>query len=234
MPVLPPSTAFRGAPSRRAALALAGRAGAALALVALAGQAGMAFAAPRPAAILNDDDLRDVKRIEDYLNGIRTLKGRFQQYSENGGLVYGSIYLRRPGRLRVEYDPPVPALIVADGTWASYYDKELDQLNQLPLGSTPAWFLLRDPVTLRDGITITSMKRAPGALQVEMYQTRDPDAGVVRLIFADNPLELRHWYITDSTGKEIHIGLDQAATGMELSNNLFVTPEAGRNRGSHK
>ena len=82
-------------------------------------------------------------RIEAYLTGVKSLKARFQQFSQNGGLIYGNIYLRRPGRLRIEYDPPVPVLIVADGTWASFYDTELDQLNQAPLGSTPAWFLLR-------------------------------------------------------------------------------------------
>ncbi|MFO1060274.1 MAG: outer membrane lipoprotein carrier protein LolA [Dongiaceae bacterium] len=213
--------AFRRGPSRRALLR-----GSALGLAALtlAGGPVAALAAPPPGAALTPQDIADLHRVEDYLNSIKTLRARFQQYSDNGGLVYGNIYLRRPGRLRVEYDPPVPVLVVADGTWASYYDSELDQLNQLPLGSTPAWFLLRDPVSLTDGITITSVKRAPGALQIEMYQTKDPDAGVVRLILADDPLELRQWYIIDSTGKQIHIGLDQASIGAELPNSLFVAP----------
>jgi outer membrane lipoprotein-sorting protein len=220
--------ASRRGPSRRALLKGGTLGLAALALGGLAGRAAPALAAQPPAAVLTSQDMADLHRVEEYLNGIKSLRARFQQYSDNGGLVYGNIYLRRPGRLRVEYDPPVPVLVVADGTWASYYDSELDQLNQLPLGSTPAWFLLRDPVTLTDGITVTSIKRAPGALQIDMYQTKDPDAGLVKLILADDPLELRQWYIIDSTGKEIHIGLDQASIGAVLPNSLFVAPTVKR------
>src|SRR5256885_335762 len=81
-----------------------------------------------------------------------------------------------------------------------------------------------DPVPLTDGVTITSLRRAPGAMQIEMYQTRDPDAGLVRLIMTDDPIELRQWYIVDGSGKEVHVGLDKVEIGIPLSNNLFVTP----------
>ena len=224
-------------PSRRRLLGWSLSAAAALALTSAAAPLGIApaqAAAPPPAAQLTEQDLKDVHRIEAYLTGVKSLKARFQQFSQNGGLIYGNIYLRRPGRLRIEYDPPVPVLIVADGTWASFYDTELDQLNQAPLGSTPAWFLLRDPVTLTDGVTITSLRRAPGAMQIEMYQTRDPDAGLVRLIMTDDPIELRQWYIVDGSGKEVHVGLDKVEIGIPLSNNLFVTPTMRRNMGRNK
>jgi outer membrane lipoprotein-sorting protein len=225
------------AASRRRLLGWSLRGGAVVALSSLSLPLGLAparAAAPAPAAQLTEQDLQDVHRIEAYLSGIKSLKARFQQFSQNGGLIYGNIYLRRPGRLRIEYDPPVPVLIVADGTWASFYDTELDQLNQAPLGSTPAWFLLRDPVSLTDGVTITSLKRAPGAMQIEMYQTRDPDAGLVRLIMTDDPIELRQWYIIDGSGKEIHVGLDKVEIGIPLSNNLFVTPTMRRTMGRNK
>ena len=224
-------------PSRRRLLGWSIRGAAALALTSAAVPLGLApaqAAAPPPATQLTEQDLKDVHRIEAYLTGVKSLKARFQQFSQNGGLIYGNIYLRRPGRLRIEYDPPVPVLIVADGTWASFYDTELDQLNQAPLGSTPAWFLLRDPVSLTDGVTITSLRRAPGAMQIEMYQTRDPDAGLVRLIMADDPIELRQWYIVDGSGKEVHVGLDKVEIGIPLSNNLFVTPTMRRNMGRNK
>jgi len=224
-------------PSRRRLLGWSLRGAAALALTSAAVPLGLApaqAAAPPPATQLTEQDLKDVHRIEAYLTGVKSLKARFQQFSQNGGLIYGNIYLRRPGRLRIEYDPPVPVLIVADGTWASFYDTELDQLNQAPLGSTPAWFLLRDPVTLTDGVTITSLRRAPGAMQIEMYQTRDPDAGLVRLIMTDDPIELRQWYIVDGSGKEVHVGLDKVEIGIPLSNNLFVTPTMRRNMGRNK
>lgn len=189
---------------------------------------GPARAETAPAVILSDTDYADLRRVEDYLNAIRTLQTRFQQYSANGGLAWGTIYLKRPGRLRVEYDPPVPALLVADGYVVTYYDSELDQISQLPLGSTPAWFLLRDRVTLTEGITITAVERAPGALRIAMHQTDEAEGGSVSLIFSDAPLVLRQWTMIDGTGKEVRVGLDRTSIGVELSNNLFATPRPKR------
>lgn len=190
-----------------------------------------ALAADAPLA-LSDENRADIARVEDYLNGIVTLRAKFQQYSEAGGVVFGDIYVRRPGRMRVEYAPPVPVILVADGIAVSYYDSELDQLSQLPISATPVWFLLRDQVSLSDGVTITALDKKPGALRITMYQTSEPDAGSVDLIFGDQPLELRQWTITDAAGKQARIGLFDVRLGGDLPNELFATPRPQRRTGS--
>lgn len=190
-----------------------------------------ARAADAPLA-LSDENRADIARVEDYLNGIVTLRAKFQQYSEGGGVVFGDIYVRRPGRMRVEYAPPVPVILVADGIAVSYYDSELDQLSQLPISATPVWFLLRERVDLGDGVTITALDKKPGALRITMYQTSEPDAGSVDLIFADQPLELRQWTITDAAGKQARIGLFDVRIGGELPNELFATPRPRRRTGN--
>jgi outer membrane lipoprotein-sorting protein len=188
---------------------------------------GGARAAAEPLA-LTDENRADIARIETYLGGITTLRAKFQQYSENGGVVFGDIYVRRPGRMRVEYEPPVPVVLVADGMVVSYYDSELDQLSQLPISATPVWFLLRNQISLTDGVTITALDKKPGALRVTMHQTKEPEAGSVDLIFGDQPLELRQWTITDAAGKQARIGLFDVRLGGDLPNELFATPRAKR------
>jgi outer membrane lipoprotein-sorting protein len=173
---------------------------------------------------LTDQDRNDLARVEEYLNSFTTLRARFQQYAVDSGTSTGNIYLRRPGRLRVEYDPPVPVIIVADGILVSYYDKELDQVDQLPLKSSPVWFLLAERVQFDEDITIVGIQRDAGALRVTMYQTDNPDAGQVTLIFTDAPLELRQWTVIDAQGTEVRVGLEQVAIGGALSNDLFATP----------
>jgi len=202
-----------------------------LALAALGGRGALADVAP--GLILSDEDMADIRRVEEYLNAIHSMQTRFQQYSANGGLAWGTISLVRPGRLRVEYDPPVPALLVADGYVVTYYDSELDQTSQLPLESTPAWFLLRETVSLTEGVTLTAIERAPGALRIAMFQTDDPDAGAVSLIFSDNPLTLRQWTMVDGSGQEVRVGLDRTSIGVELSNDLFATPRTRRRSGDN-
>jgi outer membrane lipoprotein-sorting protein len=186
--------------------------------------AGIARAAAPAAVALTDQDIADLTRIEAYLNGISTLRANFQQYTNTGGLAYGRIYLRRPGRLRVEYDPPVQALIVADGIVVSYYDGELDQVTQAPIGSSPLWFLLRKDISLREGVAIAGIDRAPGVIRVRAFENDEPEAGQVTLVFADGPLQLKQGSILDAQGTEVRDGLQGVSLGGELPNELFATP----------
>lgn len=179
---------------------------------------------PQPVA-LSAEDKQDVARIEDYLNNLHSVEARFQQYSPSQGLAFGKIYLRRPGRLRVEYDPPNKILLVADGIALSYYDGELNNLDQVPLSLSPMWFLLKDKVELGGDVTITSFKRAPGAFEIGLVQTDEPDAGSVLLEFGDRPLELRQWTIIDKKNQEVRVGLYDARFGVDLANELFATPK---------
>jgi outer membrane lipoprotein-sorting protein len=214
--------------SRRGFLARAGlgllAAGAAVAGVDALGT-GQAWAKAAVAAKLSDQDKADVARIEAYLNGITTMQAKFQQFSANQGLVFGTIYVRRPGFLRVQYDPPSQVLLVADSIAISYYDAELNQLNQAPLNLSPLWFLLRAHVSLGGDVTVTSFQRGPNAFQIGLVQTDEPDAGTVTLVLGDKPLELQQWTITDAKGQEVRVGLYDAQFGLPLENKLFRTPE---------
>jgi outer membrane lipoprotein-sorting protein len=198
------------------------------ALPLLAGAAGLlparASASTPSAAELTDQDRGDLKRAENYLNGITTMRARFQQYSSTAGLAFGRIYLRRPGKLRVEYDPPLKVIIVADGLVVSYYDKELDQINQVPISASPLWFLLRETVSFRNGVTVSGVDRQPGTLSISAFESGSPEAGQIDLLFSDDPLELRQWTITDPQGNKIRVGLQDITFGGALANSLFATP----------
>ena len=179
-------------------------------------------------AALSDQDLADVARVEQYMDNIITMQAKFQQVEPDGKVSFGHIYLRKPGRLRVEYDPPVPILLVAYGGLLSYYDKDLDELKQMPLKDSTAWFLVRYPINLTDGITVSQIDRSPGGLQIHLYQTDQPDAGAVSLIFVDNPLHLTQWSVTDSNNKEVRVGLRDVQVGIDVPNDKFKTPRSCR------
>ena len=123
-------------------------------LPALGAFARVASAADTPMQ-LTPEDRTDLKRVAAYLDGIHSMSARFQQVASSGGLSFGKIYLRRPGLLRVEYEPPVPVLLVSDGAWMDYYDSELDQLTQVPLDQTPIWFLVQQTIDFSPKVTVT-------------------------------------------------------------------------------
>jgi outer membrane lipoprotein-sorting protein len=184
----------------------------------------LAFAQEAQEAQLTDADKVDIARIEGYLNSMSSVKASFQQFTQSEGLAFGRIYLRRPGRLRVEYDPPSEILLVADGIALSYYDAELNHLEQVPLKLSPMWFLLRENVRLGGDVTVTAFKKSANSVLIGIVQSDEPDAGSVMLEFGDKPLELRQWIITDSAGTEVRVGLYNAEFGAKLDNALFATP----------
>lgn len=207
--------------SRRQALMTAGS----IALLGIMGSLSRpAFARAVPANLTSQDEA-DLKRIQDYLNGITTMRAKFQQYSEKGGIGFGTIYLKRPGFIRIEYEPPSPMLIVSDSVSLHYYDPELDQINRVPVSSSPLWFLLRDDVELGGDVTVTAFKRSPAAFELTIRQTDDAEEGKVILEFGDKPMELRQWIIADQKNQQVRVGLFEAQFGMDFDKQLFRVPK---------
>src|SRR5688572_27578396 len=76
--------------------------------VPFAAQAQTRRNAPAQAAAppLTPQDQEDIARVEQYLNAITTLEARFSQIVERGPPLTGTFYIKRPGKLRFQYDPP--------------------------------------------------------------------------------------------------------------------------------
>lgn len=181
-----------------------------------------AQAAPKRAPPLSDKDKADVARAEEYLNSITTLKARFLQIAGNGNQAEGTAYLARPGRMRLQYDPPSPLLVVADGTFLIVHDKELGEPSYIPLGSTPAGVLVRENVRLiGQDVTVTRVVRLPGVLNISLVETDEPEAGEITLVFSESPFALRQWRVVDAQGSTTTVSLYEAQNGLKLDSKLF-------------
>lgn len=181
-----------------------------------------AVAARPQAADITGEDRATIHRIERYLNGMTTLEARFVQASSNGQSAEGSLYISRPGKLRIEYDPPVPVLIVTDGRFLIYYDKQLEQVSHIPLGSTPASILTRPDISLTaDDLILTGFESDGETVRVTVVQADDPYSGRVTLIFDKDPLALRKWTVVDAQGIETAVSLLTARLDQPLDRKLF-------------
>ena len=187
---------------------------------ALAALLAPALPAPAPAQ-MSGADARDLARISNYLNGVKTLAGNFVQIGHDGELSEGLFYLRRPGRIRFEYKPPNPALIVADGVWVGIYDKRLNTLDRIPLRSTPLDILLRKRVDLRNDGAIRSVERSPGLMRITAINPDAPEQGSITMVFSENPLELRQWIVIDPQGLTTTVVLSEMRSNVTLDPNLF-------------
>jgi outer membrane lipoprotein-sorting protein len=201
-----------------------------LAPLLLAGTSASAQTSFRP----TPQDQADLGRIETYLDSLRTLKARFLQVAPNGSVSQGTVWLERPGRMRFQYDPPSPLLLVAGHGLVVFNDKSLNQTSNIPISKTPLGILLADHVRLQGDVTVTDMQRLPGQLQVSLVRTASPGDGTLTLVFADNPLTLKQWTVLDAQRQETRVTLFNAQTGgsfdpklFEFIDPRFLNPQAG-------
>lgn len=180
-----------------------------------------AFAQPR-AAKLTPADQADIARVEAYLGQLRTLKARFLQIAPDGRTSTGGAWLQRPGRMRFQYDPPSPFLLVGGNGLLVFHDSQLKQTSNIPLGSTPLGILLREGVKLSGDVTVTGIARLPGQLQVSLVRTASPADGALTLVFADKPLALRQWGVVDAQRLETRVTLTDVELGGSFDQDLFT------------
>lgn len=169
----------------------------------------------------------DVKAAENYLNNLRTLKARFVQTDNEGRQIAGDFMLKRPGRMRFEYDAPIKDFIVADGTFVHYYDAKMKQQSSAPISRTLANFFLQKDITLSGDIFVDEIRREKddSLLILTLSQRKDPLAGNLSLAFSRDPksgaLSLLKWRVIDPQGLITETALFDTQTGISLNNDQF-------------
>lgn len=170
---------------------------------------------------LSPDDIATVSRIERYLNGLTTVRARFVQLSSEGNVAEGELYIQRPGKMRFEYDPPSPVLLIADGSSLLYYDKELKSATFIPLRETPLWLLSKPTITLGEQIEISRIFEDRSTITVTVRGEDAGEAGEVTLVFTDQPMSLRKWIVTDAQGISTQVALIDPRFDIEVADELF-------------
>ena len=176
---------------------------------------------PTP-AVLSEEDATWLARTEDYFNTIHSIRAGFFQTSSEGGSAEGIFYLRRPGRLRVEYLPPTPVLIVGDGIFLHFHDTELGQVSDWPIFDTPLGAISDDEVRFNEDLVVTGFKRRSGALAITLVKRVDPGLGSLTLYFSEAPMELKRWKVVDAQGLVTTVALFNIETNVDLDAKLFV------------
>ncbi len=188
----------------------------AIATASLGAAAPQAQAESHQPVTLSPDQSAAVRRAVRYLNELTTLRARFIQISSNGAYAEGEMFVQRPGKLRFDYDPPHPVLIIANGLSLLFYDRELKQASFLPLWETPLWFLIREQVTLSEDVVVSADEQSTGALRITLTDKDLSEAGSITLVFSDRPLDLKKWEITDAQGVLTQVSLINPRYGVEI------------------
>jgi outer membrane lipoprotein-sorting protein len=163
-----------------------------------------------------------VQRISDYINGIRDMQGEFTQISPKGNLSRGVFFISRPGKMRFEYAPPNPFLIVADGTWLTIKNRVKEKGDQFPLSQTPLRLVLADHVDLLRETRILGFDENDGLASVTLEDRGGSMGGELTLVFDEKQNQLQQWVVTDSKGRKTTVSLENLVAGKKADPKLFV------------
>jgi outer membrane lipoprotein-sorting protein len=180
---------------------------------------------------MSDSDKSDLDRVSAYLNAIHTMKAAFVQIGPEGQVDQGTFYIEKPGRMRFEYTPPNPTLVVSDGSTVAVENKRLNTVDRYPIWSTPLNLILSSAVNLKTNQEIAGVQHQPGELIVDARSHSSKVNGNITLVFAEPNLELRQWTVVDAQGLATTVSVRDVRQDVHLDPSLFVIPDTSAKQG---
>lgn len=180
--------------------------------------------APQRRIDFRGDEAQDLDKISAWLNGLTTLTAAFVQTSPEGKTAQGTFYLARPGRLRFEYRPPSPLLIVATGGNIYVRNSRLNTVDRTSVSDTPLRLLLADAIDLKNNPAVLAINRMPGALVLHARSSTNRMSENMVITFSAPDIQIREWVVKDLQGDPTSVVLSQVQTGTPLPDTLFAVP----------
>jgi len=191
-------------------------------LASAADSAALVVSAPVPAAAQDSADLASAVTA---LRAISTMRADFVQADARGQQVKGVLTLKRPGRIRFQYEKGVPMLVVSDGSALTFVDYEVRQVQRWPIKSSPLGALL-DPSRDVGKFGRVMPTGSDRIVSIEVRDKARPEYGVITLVFtrkgdAPGGLELSSWAALDSQKRRTIVTLSNQQYGVPVADNAF-------------
>jgi outer membrane lipoprotein-sorting protein len=167
-------------------------------------------------------DKADLDLVSAYLNGIHTLKGTFVQIGPEGQVDEGRFFIDKPGKMRFDYAPPNPTLIVSDGSTVAIQNKALNTTDRYPIWTTPLNLILSDDVDLKNNLSIVGVEHQEGSLIVDARSHSRRTNGNITLVFSQPDMQLRQWTVIDAQGLSTTVSVRDLQQGVPLDPALFT------------
>ena len=181
-----------------------------------------AFMLAIPAYAQTSQDV--IAKAERWFEKITTMRAQFIQISSDGSSATGTLYLRRPKQMRLQYDGDGKLALVVSGGWLHVDEGAKEQVNSFPIGSTPFAPMLREDIQLRSPKFQTTTSQENGVAVVKIIQETGEAAGSLTLEFSETPFALRRWIIEDAVGVTTKVTLQNPVFGEDFNNFLFAVP----------
>ena len=187
--------------------------------LSMAALATPVLAAPAPAPA------PQLAQVQQHLRDLSSMTAGFTQTDRAGKVLTGTFTLKKPGKVRFQYEKGVPYLIVSDSKSLYFIDYSVNQVSRWPVGNSPLGVLLDPSKDLTRFATVVP-SADPRVLSVEARDPKHPEYGRITLVFAKNPsapagLMLQGWVALDSQNNRTTIRLRDQAFNTPVSDGTF-------------
>ena len=160
--------------------------------------------------------------LSNYFNTFDTFKADFHQFSDDGSVATGVILIKKPGRLRIDYERPEDLLILGSGGQLAIFDPKGDpEPTSFPLNVTPFSIVLKNHINLVGSSNILSHDYNQGETSLSLYDPEHPERGYIKLIFSGESPILDRWLIQDESGNITLMNIERYEENITLGEMQF-------------
>ena len=170
-------------------------------------------------------DPYSLANISQYLQNLKILKADFSQTNPDDTISYGTILIKRPGRMRFEYYKPDNTLVlVSAGALAIFDPNGDDKPITYPIRNNPISLILKGEVDLLNSRIVGNYKVSDEKGVLMIRDPKTPELGSVELIFTGAKPELEKFTIINENGSSTSILLKDIEYPKKLNDTLFSIP----------
>lgn len=171
---------------------------------------------------LTEQQKNIIVKINQYLNSLTDLKGRFIQINPDDGKQKGKFYLKRPGRIRFDYSRPSLQRVIADGETLSIEDRDINTVDRFPLEKTPFRILLAKDVNIIRDAVIIAVTETDELTSITLVDRKGAALGQIQLTFTNSPVfQIREWKVIDTQGQTTRVILTNLKFDEKIDGKLF-------------
>ena len=164
---------------------------------------------------------KELLKIEDYFNSIRTLKSDFVQESNSSLISTGTFFLKKPGKFRFSYDPPMELEVVSNIQAVLIFDPKNNKTGPLsyPISGSPFKYLLRDKFEIGTK-SFAKISKEEDMLFIKL-DMGNGEKNILTLKFKKNPIKLTGWELENSVGEVTKLFLSNLRINEYVSDQIF-------------
>ena len=164
-------------------------------------------------------------KVEKAYNKMKTLQAKFAQFNSKvkDELHTGTIYISKPGQMRLQYEKGSPLEFLATKGTFIYHDKDLEEVHFFDLNSTPVEWILREKLVFDDpGFVVTDVQDVLDEYFITAHKKDAKELGELTLVIDKDEMSLKQWDVLDVQGIKSTVSLFDIKQNIPVDKKIFI------------